>query len=203
MIGYLRGALVSKDLSLIALDVSGVGYEIEVPMGTLHTASLGEEAIVYTHLSIRDDAHLLFGFHSKNERDLFRQLIKVNGVGPKLALGILSGMRPAELLAAIQTADIKALSSLSGIGKKTAERLIIELNDKLPKLPFFHELSKMAETADQPHTTAASTSSAEAIQALISLGYKEKEAQSRIDAIDQPGLSSDELIRLALQSSTR
>ena len=94
MIGYLRGPLVSKELSLVTLDVGGVGYEVEVPMGTLHTASLGEEVIVHTHLSIRDDAHLLFGFHSKNERDLFRQLIKVNGVGPKLALGILSGMRP-------------------------------------------------------------------------------------------------------------
>ena len=200
MIGRLRGKIALKQPPMLLLDVNGVGYEIEAPMSTFyHLPETGQEAIIVTHLVVREDAHILFGFASERERSLFRTLLKVNGVGAKMALVILSGMSADEFAFCVNSEDTSALVRLPGIGKKTAERLIIEMRDRLDKLDI-----SSSETPVISSTTAAVDHSplADAVSALISLGYKPVDANKMVRSVDATDKSSEEIIRLALQSVT-
>jgi len=200
VIGRLRGKIALKQPPMLLLDVNGVGYEIEAPMSTFyHLPETGQEAIIVTHLVVREDAHILFGFASERERSLFRTLLKVNGVGAKMALVILSGMSADEFAFCVNSEDTSALVRLPGIGKKTAERLIIEMRDRLDKLDI-----SSSETPVISSTTAAVDHSplADAVSALISLGYKPVDANKMVRSVDATDKSSEEIIRLALQSVT-
>ena len=198
MIGFLRGKLIKKQPPLLILDVKGVGYEIEAPMTTFYVLpKTGNEIEIYTHLVVRDDAHLLFGFATENERLLFRNLIKVNGVGAKMALTILSGIEANEFSQCIQNNNAERLTKLPGIGKKTAERLIIEMRDCIENIP------KLATIQKNGNMDKRSNPADEAISALISLGYKPAEASKYVLAITNDGMSSEELIREALKHSVK
>ena len=195
MIGLLRGKILGKQPPQLLLDVHGVGYEVDAPMTTFYDLpAVGEEVTLFTHLVVREDAHTLFGFVKRNDRDLFRSLLKVNGVGARLALGILSGMEPAVFIGCIQAGDASALVKLPGIGKKTAERLIIELRDRL-EMP--------AESATVTPATAAMSAASpveDAVSALVGLGYKPQEASRMVRTLETANLSSEEIIRSALQT---
>ena len=198
MIGFLRGKLVKKQPPLLMIDVKGVGYEIEAPMTTFYVLpKTGNEIEIYTHVVVRDDAHLLFGFATENERLLFRNLIKVNGVGAKMALTILSGIEANEFSQCIQNNNAERLTKLPGIGKKTAERLIIEMRDRIENIP------KLATIQKNGNMDKRSNPADEAISALISLGYKPAEASKYVLAITNDGMSSEELIREALKHSVK
>ena len=200
MIGFLRGKLVSKAAPSLVLDVNGVGYEIDAPMSTFYNLpDLGEKLILHTHLVVREDAHMLFGFFTETDRALFRTLIKVNGVGARMALTILSGFSATEFYQCIETADSAALVRLPGVGKKTAERLLIEMRDRLPKLDIITTESAQASVNKPVMGNATS----EAISALISLGYKPAEASRMARSTVGDSLSSEEIIRQALQSMSR
>ena len=193
MIGCLRGTLLKKHPPFMMIDVNVVGYEIEAPMTTFYVLpKIGNQIEIYTHLVIRDDAHLLFGFATENERLLFRNLIKVNGVGAKMALTILSGIEADEFSECIHNNDADRLKKLPGVGKKTAERLIIEMRDRLDNLP----KSKTSRNNDAAPAD-------EAVSALISLGYKPSEASQYVLAIENKGMNSEELIREALKYSVK
>ncbi len=198
MIGFIRGKLFSKTPPQLVVDVQGVGYEVEAPMTTFYDLpALGEELLLYTHLVIRDDAHILFAFSAETDRKMFRALIKVNGVGPKLALTILSGQSAEEFHRCIHDNDVQALVRLPGIGKKTAERLIIEMRDRLPK---------NAESSVPGESVLASQVAGnprqEAISALCALGYKPQDASKMVQHISQEGNSCEEIIKMALQGAT-
>jgi len=195
MIGLLRGKILDKQPPQLLLDVHGVGYEVDAPMTTFYDLpAVGEEVILFTHLAVREDAHTLYGFAKRTDRELFRNLLKVNGVGARLALAILSGMETRVFISCVQAGDAGALVKLPGIGKKTAERLIIELRDRL-------ELSPEATTATASVTAALATSPVEdAVSALVGLGYKPQEASQMVRALETANLSSEEIIRSALQS---
>ena len=198
MIGYLRGKLIVKTPPLLLLDVQGVGYEVEAPMTTFYNLpALGEEVILHTHLVVREDAHILFGFSGASERLLFRSLIKVNSVGPKLALTILSGLSSDEFHRCINDNDAQALVRLPGIGKKTAERLIIEMRDRLPGLGASPTDNGTADNI----MPGAGNPRQEAISALVSLGYKTQDASRMIQNLATEDKSCEELIRLALQGT--
>lgn len=202
MIGFLRGKLFAKTPPSLVLDVQGVGYELEAPMTTFYTLpAVGEELTLYTHLVIREDAHSLFGFSTQDDRLLFRSLIKVNGVGPKLALTILSGLSAAEFRRCIDDNDSHALVRLPGVGKKTAERLIIEMRDRLPDVGAAVSTSSPSLPGTVP--TSVASPKQEAISALCSLGYKPQDATKMVQAIDVPDKSCEDIIRLALQSTVR
>lgn len=197
MIGFLRGKLISKTPPLLTLDVNGVGYEINAPMTTFYNLpALGETIQLQTHLSIREDAHVLFGFSTEADRIMFRLLIKVNGVGPKLALAILSGQSVDEFHRCINDKDTATLIRLPGVGKKTAERLIVEMRDKLPKLD---SVSQNAESNRADVSVGRSNAKQEAISALCALGYKTAEASKMVQNIAQEDKSCEEIIRLALK----
>lgn len=194
MIGFLNGKLASKQPPELVIDVGGVGYELFAPMSTFYELpDIGEAVSVYTHLAVSENAHTLYGFAGLKERLMFRSLIKVSGVGPKLAMTILSGISPAEFAEAIAERDIDRLVRLPGIGKKTAERLLVEMKDTLAKLNF------------GPSGTVRSSSldaSDEAFSALQALGYKETEIRRLLKGVKADGLNTEELIRQALKSST-
>ena len=193
MIGFLRGKLLRKQPPHLLIDVQGVGYELEAPMSTFYDLpDVGSELVLHTHLSIREDAHVLFGFGSEAERRFFRSLIKVNGVGPKLALTILSGISVDGFVRCVQENDSVALTRLPGIGKKTAERLVVEMRDRLDDVG-----------GSAPAAGAAAHPRDEALSALVSLGYKPPEAAAMLRGIKEDGLSSEELIRRALQGALR
>jgi Holliday junction DNA helicase RuvA len=198
MIGFLRGKLVQKAPPVLILDVQGVGYELEAPMTTFYNLpALGSEVVLHTHLVVREDAHSLFGFAEEAERSLFRALIKVNGVGPKLALTLLSGLSAAEFHACIQNNDAVALVRLPGVGKKTAERLLIEMRDRLPE-------SKDATSDTSLLTTSAiGNAKQEAISALCSLGYKPLDASKMVQNVNTDNKSCEDIIRQALQSAVK
>ena len=191
MIGRVQGKILEKNSHQVVVDVQGLGYEVEIPLTTFfHLGENGSEVMLYTHLVVREDAHLLFGFSTVSERELFRALIKVNGVGPKLAVAILSGVDVKAFSRCIQNNDVKALTSLPGVGKKTAERLIIEMRDRLPAL------------ADGflPSAQRAPDVVADAEAALIGLGYKPQEAARALAQIEDQDVSVERLIRQALKS---
>lgn len=193
MIGRLTGQLWEKHPPWLLLDVNGVGYELEASMNTLVALpAVGETAMLHTHLTVRDDAHLLYGFGRESERALFRALIKVNGVGPKLALAILSGMDEDAFMRCVHDDDSKALTRLPGVGKKTAERLIIEMRDRFPEWQQ-GEAPLPLEAAARP----AKASLADAEAALVSLGYKSTEAGKMLADLDH-GDTTEALIKAAL-----
>jgi len=199
MIGFLRGKLVAKLPPLLLLDVQGVGYEIEAPMTTFYQLpATGAEIILHTHLVVREDAHILFGFSNEADRLMFRTLIKVNGVGPKLALTILSGQSAEEFHRCIQNNDTQALVRLPGVGKKTAERLIIEMRDRLPDTT-----GASAASLDDTEHPVPGNPKQEAISALCSLGYKPPDAAKMVQNINSEGKNCEDIIRLALQGSLK
>ncbi|WP_428605646.1 Holliday junction branch migration protein RuvA [Sedimenticola sp.] len=198
MIGRLRGALVYKQPPFLMVDVGGVGYELEAPMSTFYELPLqGEQVTLFTHLAIRDDAHVLYGFSTDTERALFRTLLKVSGVGAKMALAILSGMSADEFALCIQRDDTAALVRLPGIGKKTAERLIVEMRDRLDRI---EPAAGITMPPSRPVGGAVETPVSDAIGALIALGYKPNDASRMVRAVECEGLSSEEIIRLALRA---
>lgn len=201
MIGRLRGQLLVKRPPYLLLEVAGVGYEVEAPMSTFYVLpELGAEVVLHTHLQVRDDAHSLFGFAAEAERSLFRELLKVNGVGARVALAILSGMDAATFTACVQSADAARLTRLPGIGKKTAERLIIELRDRLGALEF-GGLPAAAPTTGTP--ARRDSAEDEAVNALISLGYKPQEASRMVAAAMTDGMATEDIIRQALKAVVR
>lgn len=195
MIGFIRGKLISKTPPQLVVDVQGVGYEVEAPMTTFYDLpSIGEELQLFTHLVVREDAHILFAFSAESDRMMFRSLIKVNGVGPKLALTILSGQSAEEFHRCIHDNDVQALVRLPGIGKKTAERLIIEMRDRLPE----REGGSSVGDSTMSHHTAKNPKQ-EAIAALCALGYKSQDANKMVQNIPQQDKSCEQIIKLALQ----
>lgn len=196
MIGRLRGVLLEKRTPFLLLDVQGVGYELEAPLSTFYVLpAMGAEVILYTHLVVRDDAHLLYAFASEKERGLFRSLIRVNGVGAKLGLGILSGIEAESFTRCVQEGDTASLTRLPGVGKKTAERLIIEMRDRLL------DTLESGVAGMRPDTVDGSGQGtvAEAVSALVALGYKPNEASRAVRRLDTEGLTTEEIIRQALQ----
>jgi Holliday junction DNA helicase RuvA len=198
VIGLLRGKILSKQPPRLLIDVHGVGYEVDAPMTTFYELpASGEEVTLFTHLAVREDAHTLYGFARASDRELFRSLLKVNGVGARLALTILSGMQPDEFVRCVQEDNSAALVRLPGVGKKTAERLIIELRDRLEGVVAL----PASAGADVP--VAAGSPVEDAVSALVGLGYKPQEASRMVRAIDTGALSSEEIIRAALQATVR
>ena len=202
MIGRIHGKILEKTPPQLLIDVQGVGYEVDAPMSTFYQLpNLGEPVTLHTHLVVREDAHLLFGFASQSERSLFRTLIKINGVGAKLALTILSGMNADEFIACVQDNDAAALVRLPGVGKKTAERLIVELRDKLKDHLVEAGSTVSASAIKAPQ--AASSPAGDAVSALIALGYKPQEASRMVRAVDVTDLNTEEIIRLSLQAAAK
>lgn len=201
MIGRIAGVLQSKQPPEILVDVGGVGYEIQVPMTTLfQLPAVGEVVTLITHHAVREDAHTLYGFAAARDRELFRHLIKVSGVGPKLALTILSGMDGNSFARAVRAGDLSALVALPGVGKKTAERLLIDMRDRVAGW-----LDQSGpENAGTPTHVQPRDKLSDAEEALVSLGYKPAEATRLVAAVDNESISdSEELIRLALRSTLR
>lgn len=200
MIGQLKGTLIEKRPPQLLLDVGGVGYEVEAPMTVFYDLpEAGTELLLYTHFVVREDAQLLFGFASRYERELFRSLIKVNGVGPKMALAILSGIEADRLAACIRDQDTTSLVKVPGIGKKTAERLVIEMSDRLDKLD-----GAPAHLPGPVTLDGAPDARADAIAALETLGYRNKDAAAAVGrAADDGETGSEELIRRALRTLAR
>ena len=198
MIGRLRGTLADKLPPFLLLDVNGVGYELEVPMTTLYRLPpVGDSLTLYTHLVVREDAQLLYGFAEKRERELFRELIRLNGVGPKLALALMSGLEVDELVRCVQAQDTSTLVKIPGVGKKTAERLLVELKDRFKA---WEAIPGIAPLVVEPSAQAAvSSAENDAVSALIALGFKPQEASRAVAAVQENGLSSEELIRRALK----
>jgi Holliday junction DNA helicase RuvA len=201
VIGRLRGTLAEKQPPHLILDVNGLGYELEVPMTTLYRLpSVGEPLTLHTHLVVREDAQLLYGFIGRRERDFFRELIRLNGVGPKLALALMSSLEVDELVRCVQAQDTSALVRVPGVGKKTAERLLVELKDRFKAWETVP--SMFALVPNQPDGAPAqpvASAESDAVSALISLGYKPQEASKAVSAIKDKGLSSEDMIRRALK----
>ena len=201
MIGRLRGLLIWKQPPGLMIDAHGVGYELEASMNTFQSLpELGAEVVLFTHLAVREDAHVLYGFANTAERGLFRNLIRVTGVGPRLALLILSGMSVEAFSRCVRESDATALTRLPGIGKKTAERLIIEMRDRVGELGPYP--ATVTPSGERP-VMADATPRDDAISALVALGYKLPEASRMVQSLDTEGLASEAIIRLALQSSVR
>lgn len=195
MIGFLRGRLAAKHPPQLVVDVGGVGYELEAPMSTFYVLpGVGSEVSLHTHLVVREDAHVLFGFDTDRERSLFRELIKVSGVGPRIALAILSGVSVDEFHRCVEAGDVGALVRVPGIGRKTAERLIVEMRDRLEGL---------ATTAGGPVAGARSgipaSPQSEAFSALVALGYKPAEVTRMLQKVDPSAATTEDMIRQALR----
>jgi Holliday junction DNA helicase RuvA len=200
VIGFLKGLLAIKQPPMVLVDVNGVGYELEAPMSTFYgLPAAGESVALFTHLVVREDAHLLFGFGTDSERRLFRGLLKISGVGPKVALGILSGASVEDFLRTVEAEDVAMLTRIPGIGRKTAERVIIEMRDSVQKLaaPSQGGVANAAGIGGEP------TPQSEAFSALIALGYKPPEVTRLLKSADEPGLSTTEIIRRALKSAVK
>ena len=196
MIGHLKGKIISKSPPEVLLEVQGIGYEVLCPMSTIYELdNLSDDVLLFTHLSIKEDAHTLFGFITKDEKSVFRELIRVNGVGPKVALAILSNLSVHSLVECISTEDADLLAKTPGIGKKTALKLIVELQDRLSKLDLVGSLANSIEIKQN-----SNPNSKQAIEALQSLGFKAKEANRMVSKIEDQELSTEQLIRIALQN---
>jgi len=190
MIGFLRGTLISKRPPAVTLDVGGVGYELEAPMSTFYRLpDTGQTLSLVTHLVVREDAHILFGFFTEAERTLFRELLKISNVGPRLALGVLSGMSVDGFYQCVREKDLASLIKVPGVGRKTADRLLLEMADRLPE-------SLGAEAAALP---ARSKAEGEANGALLALGYKPGEVVKMLKDLDSTRLSTEDMIREALK----
>lgn len=198
MIGWLSGVVRAKRPPLVLVEVQGVGYEVEAPMTTFYDLpAAGQPVVLFTHQVVREDAHLLFGFAREPDRDLFRMLIRVSGVGPKLALAVLSTMDATAFARCVHAQDAGSLTRVPGVGKKTAERLLIELRDRLDSTaPAFEPAARLTASAG-----VAPDPRAEAVSALVALGFKPQEASQRVRAVAQDGMACEEIIRGALQST--
>ena len=204
MIGRLRGLILEKQPPLVLLEANGVGYEVHMPMTCFYELpDLNHEAIIFTQFVVREDAQLLFGFNSKQERALFRELIKVNGVGPKLALAILSGMSAQQFVTAVEREEIASLVKLPGVGKKTAERLVVEMKDRFKGMhgDLFAVDTPFALTSEVQSGDAGNDAESEAVAALVSLGYKPQEASRMISKVGRPDADCETLIREALRAA--
>ncbi|WP_057831532.1 Holliday junction branch migration protein RuvA [Colwellia sp. TT2012] len=210
MIGRLRGMLVEKNSPEILIECAGVGYEVTMPITSIYALpELEQQAIIYTHFVVREDAQLLYGFTNKVERKLFRLLIKVNGVGPKLALAVLSNMSADQFVACVRHDDIAAIVKIPGVGKKTAERLLIEMRDRLKDWQAQQPVQLVSNDGVIPEqlsadlsqdTTFISDNKGDAIDALLSLGYKQVQADKAVKSVYNRGMSSEDIIRDALKS---
>lgn len=199
MIGRLRGELVSKRPPWLLLDVHGVGYELEAPMSTFYELpAVGQSVTLLTHLQVREDAHVLYAFATEAERELFRSLLKVTGVGAKMALAVLSGMNANEFRRCILQDDAAALTRLPGIGKKTAERLIVEMRDRVEAAG---ETAVSGVRAGLPVRPLDPVE--DAVHALIALGYKPQEASRLVSGVESEGLASEDIIRKALKATLK
>ncbi len=195
MIGYLRGKLVRKQPPALIIDVAGVGYELEAPMSTFYKLpELGSEVQLHTHLVVREDAHLLYGFATEDERRLFRDLLRVAGIGPKIGLALLSGINVETFLVCVEAQDVDALIRIPGIGRKIAERLLIEMRDRI------RALGQMPSALRPGDGASART---EAHAALVALGYRPVEVTRLLKSVDNEGMKTEELIRRALQAAAR
>ncbi len=198
MIGRLRGTIVYKQPPELMLDVNGVGYELQASMTTFgELPEIDAETTLFTHFIVREDAQTLYAFSSLNERALFRTLLKVNGVGPKMALAIVSGMTVAQFSQYIHAGDVTGLCKLPGVGKKTAERLIIEMRDKLEEVP----VESTTGASAQPIQPTRKGKEDEAVNALVALGYKPAQASRMISTVANEELTVEQLIREALKAS--
>jgi Holliday junction DNA helicase RuvA len=201
MIGRLRGNILEKQPPLVLLEASGVGYEVYIPMTCFYKLSeLGQEAILFTHFVVREDSQLLYGFNDKQERALFRELIKVNGVGPKLALTIMSGMSAQHFVSTVEHGEITTLIKLPGVGKKTAERLVVEMKGRFKGLNgdlFTNRSGRILPATAIQHTD----NDTEAVSALVALGYKPQEASRMVSKIAKSGADCETLIRDALRAA--
>lgn len=199
MIGRLQGKLIQKQPPQLLIDVQGVGYEVDAPMSTFYQLpETGQPVTLHTHLVVREDAQLLYGFASEAERALFRNLIKINGVGPKLALTILSGISTDDFVRCVHENNAAALVSLPGIGKKTAERLIVELRDRLKDEQSYAGGSLPAGGSV---TVPVASPVGDAVSALIALGYKPQDASKMVRAVNVDGMDAENIIRLSLQNA--
>ena len=195
MIGSLRGKLTAKHAPQIIIECQGVGYEVETPMSTfLDLPAVGDELFIHTHMLVREDAQLLYGFASDAERALFRTLLKISGVGAKMGLAILSAMSEADFRRCVEYEDTATLIKIPGVGKKTAERLIIEMRDKL---------QTTAVPGDRRRVAAAANPRSEAVDALVSLGYKVNEVNRLIGTLDIEGSTAEDIIRQALRQAAQ
>jgi Holliday junction DNA helicase RuvA len=196
VIGHLRGRLVRKAPPALILDVNGVGYELEAPMSTFYRLpELGSDVELHTHLLVREDAQLLYGFATEDERRLFRDLLRVTGIGPKIGLALLSGIDVETFMRCVESEDAAALTRIPGIGRKTAERLLIEMRDRIRALG---QLPPVAARSG-----AGSGARAEAFAALVALGYRPVEVNRLLQGVELEGAGTEELIRRALQAAAR
>ncbi len=197
MIARLAGTLIHKQPPLMVIDIAGVGYEVEAPLTVFYDLpETGQPVVILTHLAIKDDSHTLYGFSSESQRTLFRQLLKISGIGAKLALTILSGVSGEELARYVNDNDTASLTRLPGIGKKTAERIIIELRDKLDAIPAIGGTTRGG-------VMIAGDAGSEASHALRALGYKPQEVSRMVRQVAEPDMSAEEIIRRALQSTVK
>lgn len=201
MIGRLSGQILQKQPPELLIDVNGVGYEVSAPMSTFYALpDIGERIIIHTHMVVREDAQLLYGFATESERALFRILIKINGVGPKLAITILSGIAAEDFIRCIHDNDSAALVRLPGIGKKTAERLIVELKDKVGTED---DASEASGSAGLSASSTIKSPIGDAVSALIALGYKPNDASKMVRSIETEGLNTENIIRQTLQGLSK
>ncbi|MCK6261943.1 Holliday junction branch migration protein RuvA [Vibrio sp. ZSDE26] len=203
MIGRLRGLLIEKQPPELLIEVNGIGYEVQMPMSCFYELpELGQEAVIYTHFVVREDAQLLYGFNTVKERALFREVIKANGVGPKLGLGILSGMSASQFVASVEREDISTLVKLPGVGKKTAERLVVEMKDRLKGWGEGDLFTPATDAApiDSPVTNSPKHAQDEAVSALLALGYKPVQASKVVSQVARDDMTSEQIIRDSLKS---
>jgi holliday junction DNA helicase RuvA len=190
VIGFLRGTLINKRPPSLTLDVGGVGYELEAPMSTFYRLpESGQPLTLVTHLVIREDAHALYGFFTEAERRLFRSLLKVSGIGARIGLGVLSGMSVEGFYQCVRNKDLVSLTRIPGVGRKTGERLLVEMSDRLPE----------AAELDAGRAATRSETEGEAYDALLALGYKPNEVTKMLKDLDASALSTEDLIREALR----
>jgi Holliday junction DNA helicase RuvA len=195
MIGFLRGRLLQKHPPALLVDVGGVGYELEAPMSTFYALpAVGEEVKLHTHLVVREDAHLLYGFATEAERRLFRDLLRVSGVGPKIGLALLSGMTVDAFLLCVEAQDVEALVRVPGIGRKTSERLLVEMRDRIRALGEGGAVPGVAGPAPGGGGAAG-----EAFAAMVALGYRPTEVARLLKSVRTDGAATEEIIREALK----
>ncbi len=197
MIGFIRGRLAQKHPPALLVDVNGVGYELEAPMSTFYSLPpVGEPVMLHTHLVVREDAQLLYGFATEAERRLFRDLLRVSGVGPKIGLALLSGISVDAFMLCVESGDVGSLTRIPGVGRKTAERLVVEMRDRIQALG-----AGLPGGAGQAAGEAAPGAQAEAFAALVALGYRPAEVTRLLRSVAAEDLSTEELIRQALQAA--
>ncbi|WP_077340609.1 Holliday junction branch migration protein RuvA [Pseudocolwellia agarivorans] len=203
MIGRLRGCLLEKTAPEVLIECNGVGYEVTMPMTSIYTLpEINQEAIVYIHFVVREDAQLLYGFANKTERKLFRLLMKVNGVGPKLGLAILSSMSADQFVSCVIHDDLSTIVKIPGVGKKTAERLLIEMRDRLKDWQLDNSSSEIDNilVPNKIENTFVNDERGDAINALISLGYNQSQADKAVKSVFEKGMKSENIIRNALKA---